>query len=57
MERMSLFDLFSYMKILETKFKKEKDSISKNDFMKSLVALRDILNFMTMGKEGIRMKK
>jgi hypothetical protein len=56
LQKISLLDLFTYIKLLETKIKKEHDSINKNDITKSLVALRDILIFMTMGKDGLRMR-
>lgn len=54
--KITLLDLYSYMNILETKIKKEQDSISKKDLTKAFVALRDILIFITMGKEGFRFR-
>lgn len=56
MNKISLLDLFSYIGILEQKIKKENDSIQKKDFEKAIISLRDILIFMTMGKDGLRMK-
>lgn len=56
MKDITLLDLTSYIKMLEEKIKKEDDSIQKKDFEKALVQLRDILIFMTMGKDGLRMK-
>lgn len=56
MRQISLLDLVTYIKLLEEKIKKEQDSIQKKDFEKALISLRDILIFMTMGKEGLRMK-
>ncbi len=56
MKCITLTDLVSYIQILEQKIKKEDESINKKDFEKSLVALRDILIFMTMGKEGLNIK-
>lgn len=56
MNKISLLDLFSYMKILEAKFKKEHDSINKKDMMKAFIGLRDLLMFITMGKDGLRFK-
>ena len=56
LNKISLLDLFTYIKLLERKISKENDSINKNDLTKSLVALRDILIFMTMGKDGLRMR-
>lgn len=57
MNKITLLDLFSYIKILENKLKKEHDSINKDDLTKSLVSLRDILMFITLGKDGVRLKK
>ena len=56
MRSITLTDLVSYMHLLEQKIKKEDESIQKKDFEKALVSLRDILIFMTMGKDGLRMK-
>ena len=56
MKDITLTDLVSYMQLLEKRIKKEDDSIQKKDFEKALVSLRDILIFMTMGKDGLRMK-
>ncbi len=56
MNKITLTDLVSYIGILDKKIKKENDSIQKKDFEKALVSLRDILIFMTMGKDGLRMK-
>lgn len=56
MQDITLLDLVTYMKLLEDKIKKENDSIHKKDFEKALVSLRDILIFMTMGKDGLRMR-
>lgn len=56
LNKISLLDLFTYIKLLERKISKENESINKNDLTKSLVALRDILIFMTMGKDGLRMR-
>lgn len=56
MGEITLTDLVSYMGILEKKIKEENDSIQKKDFEKALVSLRDILIFMTMGKDGLRLK-
>lgn len=47
-------DLVAYLKILEQKIKRENDSIQKKDFEKALISLRDILIYITMGKEGLR---
>lgn len=57
MNKITLTDLFSYMKNLENKLKKEHDSINKDDLTKSLISLRDILMFITLGKDGVRLKK
>lgn len=56
MKNITLTDLVSYIHLLEQKIKKEDESIQKKDFEKALISLRDILIFMTMGKEGLRMK-
>lgn len=56
MNKITLTDLVSYIGILDKKIKKENDSIQKKDFEKALISLRDILIFMTMGKDGLRMK-
>ena len=56
MNKITITDLVSYLGILEKKIKRENDSIQKKDFEKALVSLRDILIFITMGKEGLRMK-
>ena len=56
MKDITTLDLISYIKLLEEKIKKEEDSIQKKDFEKALIQLRDILIFMTLGKEGLRMK-
>ena len=56
MRDMTLLDLVTYLKLLDEKIKKEQDSINKKDMEKALVQLRDILIFMTMGKDGLRMK-
>ena len=56
MRDMTLIDLVTYLKLLDEKIKKEQDSINKKDMEKALVQLRDILIFMTMGKDGLRMK-
>ena len=56
MKDITLVDLVSYMGILEAKTKKENDSMQKKDIEKALVSLRDILIFMTMGKDGLRMR-
>lgn len=56
MRDMTLLDLVTYLKLLDEKIKKEQDSIHKKDMEKALVQLRDILIFMTMGKDGLRMK-
>ena len=52
MRDMTLLDLVTYLKLLDEKIKKEQDSINKKDMEKALVQLRDILIFMTMGKDG-----
>ena len=56
MRDITFTDLVAYIGILEAKVKKEQESIQKKDLEKALVSLRDILIFMTMGKEGLRMK-
>ena len=56
MRDMTLLDLVTYLKLLDEKIKKEQDSINKKDMEKALVQLRDILIFMTLGKDGLRMK-
>ena len=56
MKDITMLDLISYIKLLEEKIKKEEDSIQKKDFEKALIQLRDILIFMTLGKDGLRMK-
>lgn len=56
MAQITMLDLVSYMQILEKKTKRESESVQKKDFEKALVQLRDLLIFMTMGKEGLRLK-
>ena len=56
MKGITVLDLVTYLKLLDEKIKKEQDSIQKKDMEKALVQLRDILIFMTMGKDGLRMK-
>lgn len=56
MNKITVTDLVSYIGILDKKMQKENDSIQKKDFEKALISLRDILIFMTMGKDGLRMK-
>ena len=46
---MTLLDLESYMTRLSMKIEEEeKDKSKQNNFAKSLVALRDLLNYMTL---------
>lgn len=46
---MTLLDLESYMTRLSMKIEEEeKDKSKQNNFSKSLVALRDLLNYMTL---------
>ena len=46
---MSLLDSESYMTRLSMKIEEEeKDKSKQNNFAKSLVALRDLLNYMTL---------
>lgn len=46
---MTLLDLESYMTRLSTKIEEEeKDKNRQNNFSKSIVALRDLLNYMTL---------
>ena len=46
---MTLLDLESYMARLSMKIEEEeKDKSKQNNFAKSLVALRDLLNYMTL---------
>ena len=53
---MAILDLFTYMNELERRNKKDKDSINKKDIEKALVQLRDVLLFLTLGKDGTRLK-
>jgi len=46
---MTLLDLESYMSRLSMKIEEEeKDKNKQNNFSKSLIALRDLLNYMTL---------
>ena len=46
---MTLLDLESYMTRLSMKIEEEeKDKSKQNNFAKSLVAMRDLLNYMTL---------
>lgn len=56
MNKITILDLVYYINELEKKIKKERDSIQKKDLEKALIQLRDILIFITMGKDGLRMK-
>lgn len=56
MSGITVLDLVTYIKLLEEKIKKEQDSIQKKDMEKAMIQLRDILIFMTLGKDGLRMK-
>ena len=56
MNKITILDLVYYINELEKKIKKERDSIQKKDLEKALIQLRDILIFITMGKDGLRRK-
>ena len=55
-KNMSIIDAQQFIKMLEYKIKEEDKQISKsgNKLMKSLVAIRDILNYMTLNDTNLR---
>lgn len=55
-KNMSIIDAQQFIKMLEYKIKEEDKQSSKsgNKLMKSLVAIRDILNYMTLNDTNLR---
>lgn len=53
---MALYDLRIYITQILEMNKKDAESINKKDIEKAMVYLRDVLIFITMGKQGIRLK-
>lgn len=55
-KHMALYDLRIYITQILEMNKKDAESINKKDIEKAMVYLRDVLIFITMGKQGIRLK-
>lgn len=48
LEKMSMIDLQAFIQGIETQTKKDRENKQGDNLMKSLIAIRDILNYMTL---------
>lgn len=52
LQNMTVIDLQSFIQGIETQNKKDSENKQGDKLMKSLVAIRDILNYMTLPAKG-----
>lgn len=52
LQNMTIIDLQSLVEGIEAQNKKDKENKQGDKLMKSLVAIRDILNYMTLPEKG-----
>lgn len=52
LQNMTVIDLQSFIQGIETQNKKDSENKQSDKLMKSLVAIRDILNYMTLPTKG-----